>query len=888
MKKCGLRRAFTYGGTPSSLLAQMDKEDEFNRSIGIQDQFRADRQSALQARAGDVSGMTGVSNRQKASALGALAEKAGTFGTNITFDTPRGISRTRQMRLGLDRGDAEDRSSLFEENRRQQMSSIMGYQQGGKPDDPLARAAAMRAKMDAEYGKTATAAAPPPVRDVKEPTTAPVPERDKGAFGLFKSLGERAKNYEHGGKGGDAPVYRDERGVIHGPKGIDRVPGEVEETGEPIAVGEGERILNEEQAEALDHHFAKKGMTTDEFLATATDAPVGPTLRRGLRAAELGGTMGPPRPTNAQLAEALRGQSGEAFRANLAPKPAAPAPAPAVAPPVMEHHTVPQAMRGAAPTPMMEPLTINTAPTQPQGIVDRAKGLGRQVADAARSVTTGGGGGGGTSAPTTRPGMGVPGQGLLAEAPAAAATGPAKTVGQAVGGMAANGLKAAGKGLYKLGVPLTAVTGAAQQVLDPKSETRTLWGNDNADLLTKIAGTLESAGNVAGNALTLGMVPNPVTNLVGAFTEGDTALTRGLEGTGHALDPSAPKVAAAANMAEAAKAAEAEKTAAAAAASPLRDPVLNKVADENTNSVRELRAAGVEGPLQGDVTDPATGKTGRQGIRTIQTMNGNVYAGRDKRGQLNVTAGADLSPEQHAALQNAEAARTRADLDRQVRYFANEKLKSDLASNSPEDRRRGLLALAHQQQGIDARNKELDRDVIRRGQDLTMRGHELEYGAKAAALKNQMMGQNLERNNKVLDSILGGENIKVDGKDVPNTRRQQILSDMNMTLGQHNMHLGHLTPKDMQEFFTAHEISEKTEPSAISKAFSKWVLGKPYVRDFDPHRMAARAQGPEGQSNALGFYSNPNQSDVWGPAAVGRQFLTGEYNGPASRYLNGQ
>lgn len=55
MKKCGLRRAFTYGGTPSSLLAQMDKEDEFNRNIGIQDQFRADRQSALQARAGVTS-----------------------------------------------------------------------------------------------------------------------------------------------------------------------------------------------------------------------------------------------------------------------------------------------------------------------------------------------------------------------------------------------------------------------------------------------------------------------------------------------------------------------------------------------------------------------------------------------------------------------------------------------------------------------------------------------------------------------------------------------------------------------------------------------------------------------------------------------------------------
>lgn len=59
MKKCGLRRAFTYGGTPLSLLAQMDDEEkkkaELVRSIGIQDQFRADRQNTLQAQV-DVPG----------------------------------------------------------------------------------------------------------------------------------------------------------------------------------------------------------------------------------------------------------------------------------------------------------------------------------------------------------------------------------------------------------------------------------------------------------------------------------------------------------------------------------------------------------------------------------------------------------------------------------------------------------------------------------------------------------------------------------------------------------------------------------------------------------------------------------------------------------------
>ncbi|RXL51023.1 hypothetical protein EO238_34175, partial [Citrobacter sp. AAK_AS5] len=62
----------------------MDKEAEYRRNVGIQDQFRADRQNTFQAQADAVSGMTGVSGRQKAGALGQLAEKAGAFGANIT------------------------------------------------------------------------------------------------------------------------------------------------------------------------------------------------------------------------------------------------------------------------------------------------------------------------------------------------------------------------------------------------------------------------------------------------------------------------------------------------------------------------------------------------------------------------------------------------------------------------------------------------------------------------------------------------------------------------------------------------------------------------------------------------------------------------------------
>lgn len=60
------------------------------------------------------------------------------------------------------------------------------------------------------------------------------------------------------------------------------------------------------------------------------------------------------------------------------------------------------------------------------------------------------------------------------------------------------------------------------------------------------------------------------------------------------------------------------------------------VAEQNPN-VLGLRASGVTGPLQGDVTE--NGKTGKTGIRTIETGNGKVYAGRDAKGQLIVNSG---------------------------------------------------------------------------------------------------------------------------------------------------------------------------------------------------------------------------------------------------------
>lgn len=77
--------------------------------------------------------------------------------------------------------------------------------------------------------------------------------------------------------------------------------------------------------------------------------------------------------------------------------------------------------------------------------------------------------------------------------------------------------------------------------------------------------------------------------------------------------------------------------------------------DSLAPDIKGLRAAGVTGPVQGDVT--VNGKTGATGIRTIDGANGQkIYAGRDAKGQLNVSSGAGLSAAESDAASDARFA----------------------------------------------------------------------------------------------------------------------------------------------------------------------------------------------------------------------------------------
>jgi len=105
---------------------------------------------------------------------------------------------------------------------------------------------------------------------------------------MFASQMKKILGFRQGGTVGVDP-----RGFIQGPGGVDNVPARVAETGEEIRVGTGERIVNKDQNAALEALAAQAGMTLDEYLASATGEPVGPTMKQGLRGLAQGGFVGP-------------------------------------------------------------------------------------------------------------------------------------------------------------------------------------------------------------------------------------------------------------------------------------------------------------------------------------------------------------------------------------------------------------------------------------------------------------------------------------------------------------------------------------------------------------------------------------------------------------------
>ena len=325
------------------------------------------------------------------------------------------------------------------------------------------------------------------------------------------------------------------------------------------------------------------------------------------------------------------------------------------------------------------------------------------------------------------------------------------------------------------------------------------------------------------------------------------------------------------------------------------DALKKSKAEDNVN-IRSLRSAGVQGDVGGDNPEWTKGylpgdsrearysqRTGKTGIRTIETDNGNVYAGRDKNGQLHVASNVGQTKAEDEAARAKEATRINADLKRQTETFDKLALERDMKSNNPADRASAAQRMGLRQLDAQIAQANQQNETTRRGQDLTLQAHQIDNQTKLATLTNQRRTARAENILKQLDNEFGPAMLK---DDVPNARRQKFESSLRDTLGEVGLDIGDMPPKDMQEFKKAFEMAERMEPSAARQFYMNWIQGRPFVRDFNPHRQVSRAKGDAGKTDATGLYQTANGWDAYAPSAVDSSFLTGAQDINARRYLD--
>lgn len=162
---------------------------------------------------------------------------------------------------------------------------MRGYAQGGTID-PDALMREMAAKYGTGGGQPQPAPAPQPApQPAQVQAPAPKPTLLQGLHRLATGNLEgrmKAAGFKHGGT-------VDDKGYIHGEKGVDKVPAKIAESGEDILVSHGERIVNKKQNAALEKLAAAAGMGLDEYLEQSTGEPVGPSMKQGLRGLNKGG-----------------------------------------------------------------------------------------------------------------------------------------------------------------------------------------------------------------------------------------------------------------------------------------------------------------------------------------------------------------------------------------------------------------------------------------------------------------------------------------------------------------------------------------------------------------------------------------------------------------------
>ena len=219
-------------------------------------------------------------------------------------------------------------------------------------------------------------------------------------------------------------------------------------------------------------------------------------------------------------------------------------------------------------------------------------------------------------------------------------------------------------------------------------------------------------------------------------------------------------------------------------------------------------------------------------------------------------------------------------------YVERMQIERLTSSINPYERAQGAAILGLRKQAQDMEIAREHNRLTARGQDAVLQGHMIDNNTRVAQLRNDMRKQNADSILKHIENIYGPAVTKgAVGGEAVNTDRRGFEDALSRTLGENNFSIGDLSPKDLTDFKQAYDMAKNADPGTASKLYRQWIDGRPWVKDYNPHRQVSRATGPGGQTHN-GWYRNANGALVYEPSAVNGSWVYGDYDANAARYLN--
>lgn len=234
------------------------------------------------------------------------------------------------------------------------------------------------------------------------------------------------------------------------------------------------------------------------------------------------------------------------------------------------------------------------------------------------------------------------------------------------------------------------------------------------------------------------------------------------------------------------------------------------------------------------------------GLRVIATPSGNVYAGRDKSGQLHVTAGLDRTTGENEALREKEATRMTTQLKADSRASTKRGIERDLAADitDPAVKEAALMRQALMDKEINQeiqqdQNDRLERHSLRQLEgDLAKAGAMNSYRKSAdARAERDALDKDVEQTRKMFEPMFQTEIMDADGK--PSGKfgfDNEAYSRFEQDIAGRGGNLYTMRPQEkmalMREYLASRRMTDRVGKKMDAES-SGWFGTKDYTRPVD-------------------------------------------------------